>query len=312
MEITLTGSLPPAVREVSASKHPLINFHLLEDSFVTSGMGDFLSFSGNRWSLSRGFIDLDEHAAAESGYLQAARQWLSLLQVDHPEVVEAWRELYTSLFFGSHTHTETFETRREYDILARQNCTPRGKYPPSVEYGALWTAAKAAISARSTAATSNATASLQAQLSSLQQSIASSSPACQPACFSAVPPPISPPGTLPHLVPPVAPAQAFGVGSTSSPQGPSDAGKAQIFCIICGSYDHNARYCLARIQRRVNRPTIVQRRGDVFVMIDPDGNDMAFCWRFNNPRGCPSQGCRFRHICSLCGTDGHSAANCSS
>jgi hypothetical protein len=179
------------VREASASKHPLINFRLLEDTFVTSGMGDFLSFSGNRWLLSQGSIDLDERAGTESGYLQAAHQWLSLLQVDHPEVADSWRELYTHLFFGSHTHTETFEVRREYDILARQNFLPRGKYSPSAEYVALWMAAKAAISARHAAATDNATASLQAQLLSMQQLLASSSsPARQPTQFYT---------TAPHL-----------------------------------------------------------------------------------------------------------------
>jgi hypothetical protein len=31
MEITLTEGLLPAVRELSMSKHPLINFHFLED-----------------------------------------------------------------------------------------------------------------------------------------------------------------------------------------------------------------------------------------------------------------------------------------
>jgi hypothetical protein len=128
MEITLIGNLRPAVREVCASKHPLINFRLLEDTFITSGMGDFLSFSGNRGSSLQGFVNLDEHAGTKSGYLQAARQWLILLKVDHPEVVELWRAVYTHPFFGPHTHTETFEVRREYEILARQNFLPRGKY----------------------------------------------------------------------------------------------------------------------------------------------------------------------------------------
>jgi hypothetical protein len=213
MEITLTGNLPPAVREVSASKHPLINFRLLEDSFVTSSCGDFLSFSGNQWSLSQGSVDLDECAGTKSGYLQAARQWLSLLQVDHPEVVEPWRELYTRLFFGSHTHTETFETRREYDILSRQNFLPRGKYLPSTEYDALWTAAKAAISTRNAAATSNATASLQAQVFSLQQALASSSsPACQSNRFPAATLPTSTHGTAPPLFPATPPLHKARLG----------------------------------------------------------------------------------------------------
>jgi hypothetical protein len=277
-------------------------------------MGDFLSYSSNRWSLSQGFVDLDERAGTESGYLQAARQWLSLLQVDHPDVVEPWRELYTHLFFGSHTHTETFEIRREYDILSRQNFLPRGRYLPSAEYDTLWTAAKAAISARNAAATNNATASLQAQLFSLQQSLASSSsPARQSSRFQAAILPTSLPGAAPPLFPATPPAQgSFGVGSKSSQQRPPAAGKPPLFCIGCGSHDHTVRSCSSRIQLRVNRPIIVQRRGEMLVIVDPSGNEFTFCWRFNNPRGCPSQECRFRHVCSLCATDGHSAASCTS
>jgi hypothetical protein len=277
-------------------------------------MGDFLSFSANRWSLSQGFVDLDERTGTESGYLQAARQWLSLLEVDHPDVVELWRELYNNLFFGSHTQTETFEVRREYDISARQNCLPRGKYRPSADYTSLWTAAKSAIAARTAAASNNATANLQAQLFSLQQAVASSSsPARQPARFPAAPSPTSPLGHAPPLFPPAPPAQgAFGVGTKSTQQRRPSAEKAPIFCIGCGSHDHNARSCSARIQLRVNRPIIVDRRGETFFIVDASGREISFCWRFNNPRGCPSQACRFRHLCSLCAADGHSAPNCAS
>lgn len=73
-----------------------------------------------------------------------------------------------------------------------------------------------------------------------------------------------------------------------------------IKCMVCGRDDHRFGTCNkeGRILHKINNRW-------------QDSSGTSFCFGYNGLQGCRTANCTYKHACSLCGENVHSAQDCS-